>query len=106
MAKFLYSGSGIEYSPVADTPAGTLIICGDLAAVNNHMIKAGTTGFISIEGVYAVEKDEKAVSVGAKVYWDVTNAVATATEGENTFIGHAVAAAAATDECVMVKLNA
>lgn len=103
-AIYFSRGESIDYTPVADVAAGTIVMIGDLACVAKLDIKAGELGALATCGVYRVAKGAETIAVGTKVY--VTNdGVATATEGSNKAIGTAITAAAETDAEVIVLLN-
>lgn len=71
-----------------------------LAAVAN-----GARGEFMVNGVHDIPKATGAVSEGAKIYWDNTNKVVTATASGNTLIGAAVQAQVSGDATARVRLG-
>jgi len=104
-AVFLYEGKSIDYVPVADVAAGDVVVIGDMIGIAQFNIPAGALGTVALTGVWNVEKDAAAITAGAKVYWNATDKVATATVGANVLLGHAVAAAADDADTVQVRIN-
>jgi predicted RecA/RadA family phage recombinase len=105
-ADFVQQGAAVDYTPVADTPAGTVVVIGELVGITKHDIKANTLGSISVEGVFDVVKASAVViSSGAKVYWDAANSLAVTTATGNKQIGKSVADAGAGATYVRVRLS-
>ena len=107
-AQYVQDGEGIDYTPAADTPAGTVVVQGNLIGVTKKPIDANTLGTIAVEGVFDFPKSTAAGSgivAGSTVYWDAVNNVATATAGANTMIGKTIMAAADADVTVRVRLH-
>ena len=99
----IQKGEMIDYTPVADTAAGEVIVQGKLIGVTTEPIKAGKLGAIRVCGVFGVtKKASETFAVGDVVYWDNG---ATSTSGD-VVLGIAVAEAVANDERVQVLLNA
>jgi predicted RecA/RadA family phage recombinase len=106
MATFVQTGDRIDYSPVAATTAGTVVVQNDLVGVAMTDIAAGGSGAIGVRGVFAVAKAAEAIAVGEKVWWDAANSRVTKTKGTLTVLaGKAVSAAASGDATVNVLLN-
>lgn len=110
-------GRAIDYAPVADVTAGTVVVQGTLVGVpgNDIVAKANGTRFgaLAIEGVFNVVKATGAITAGAGVYWDADGnplggtagtGAATTVSTSNTFMGYATRAAAETDTTVQVLL--
>ena len=106
MATFVQEGETIDYTPVAATVAGTVVVMGTVGiGVVATSLAAGEKGALVVDGVVRHAKTaNQAVSAYAKVYWDATNSVLTTTVGSNVLAGYAVAAAGASDATVDVKL--
>jgi len=104
-AVFLYEGRSIDYVPDAAVAAGDVVQIGNLIGIAQFNIAAGATGAVAVTGVWGVEKDSAAITAGAAVYWNAADKVATATEGSNKLLGYAVAAAAAADATVQVRIG-
>ncbi len=85
MAK--YRGDTIDYVPLADLNAGTVIPLGTLVAINSDMVYAGRPGALNIEGVYDVTKyTNDTFKIGDEVYWDSSNSTATAESGYSSAV--------------------
>ena len=104
-ATYQYRGEAIDY--VNET--GAKIEALDVVAVGDHVgvaaadIEDGATGAIHMTGVFEMPKDAAAITQGADVY--LVDGAISATKGTGAvFAGYAVAAAAASDETVIVKL--
>ena len=107
-AKFWQNGGHLDYvnSTGSAIEANTVILYGSRIAVAGGDIQNGAKGALIVEGVFEFPKDDAAITAGAAVYWDATDSVITATSTDNTLAGYAVAAAAADDAKVLVKINA
>lgn len=106
-AVFVHEGCSIDYTPTADVAVGDVVVRGDLVGVANQAIKANQLGDLAVEGVFDFAKATSggsALTVGATVYWDDTNNVATATATGNKLIGKVVKAAVDADTTVRVRL--
>jgi predicted RecA/RadA family phage recombinase len=104
-AVFVHEGAQIDYTPTADVAAGEVVVQGDLVGVATQPIKANERGALAVEGVFDFAKASGALAVGAIVYWDNTNKVATATSTGNKQIGKVVRAAASADTRVRVRMS-
>jgi predicted RecA/RadA family phage recombinase len=105
---FVQQGAAIDYTPGADTPAGTVVVQGDLVGVTRVDLKAGQLGALAVEGVFDFPKATTAgtgFTAGQLAYWDNTNDVATKTATGNKLIGKAVRAAAEADATVRIRLS-
>lgn len=105
-ATFVQDGQTIDYTPVAEVPAGGVVVIEGFATllfgVAKVGIPAGTLGAISLEGVYDLPKGNEAFALGRRVSWDTANDVASGEVG--SYIGTCVKAAAAGDATVRVRL--
>lgn len=105
-ATFVQQGASVDYTPVADTDAGTVVVQGDLVGITKRDIKAGVLGSVSVEGIFDVVKDSATViSAGAKVYWDAVASQAVTVATANKLLGKAVADAGAGATSVRVRLS-
>ncbi len=105
-AEFVQCGDAIDYTPPADTGAGSVIVLGELVGVTKHDIRANTLGSIAVVGVFDIDKDAAiAIAAGDKVYWNQTNTQAVTTATGNKLLGKAVAAAAVNAPTVRVRLS-
>lgn len=105
---FVQQGAAIDYTPGADTPAGTVVVQGDLVGVTRVDLKAGQLGALAVEGVFEFPKATTAgtgFTAGQLAYWDNTNDLATKTATGNKLIGKAVRAAADADASVRIRLS-
>jgi predicted RecA/RadA family phage recombinase len=104
-AVFVQEGDSVDYTPTADTPAGQVIVQGDLVGVAKLDIKANRLGAICVTGVYDFAKlTSVAFTVGTSLYWDDAANVATTTATGNKLLGKVVRAAATTDPTVRLRL--
>lgn len=105
-AQFIQEGCSVDYRPTVDTPAGTVVIQGDLVGITKKDIKANALGALAVEGVIEFAKTAgTAMAVGAFVYWDNVNQVVTTTAGALKKVGRVIRAAAAGDTLVRVLLS-
>lgn len=108
-ASFVQRGDTIDYTPVANVAAGTVVVQNDLVGITTREIPAGKLGAIAVEGVFDVAKEAGGgvtFAVGALAYWDEINKVAVATDdgGAHKLLGKVVKAAADGDALVRVRL--
>lgn len=106
-SNYVQDGKSIDYTPSGAVTAGDVIVQGDLVGVALRSIAANTLGALAIEGVFDFPKSDdsdSAIAVGAKMYWDDSTDVATATAGGNKRLGTCIKAAAADDTTVRVKM--
>lgn len=106
MAVFIQEGAAVDYTPVAITPAGSVVVQGELVGIVKHDIKASELGSIAVEGVFDIEKDEATVfAAGDLVYWDATEGEAVTTALGNKLLGKAIAEAPVDTTAVRVRLS-
>lgn len=107
--KFIHEGAAIDYTPGADTPAGTVVVQADLVGITRIDLKANQLGSLAVTGVFDFPKVlgvGSAIPVGTLTYWDATNTVATKTAGGSTkLIGKAVKTTVDADAIVRVRLQ-
>ena len=103
-ARYVQRGDAIDYTPMADVAAGDMVVlAGKVVGVAKLDIKAGELGALALAGVYEVAKAPGAAfDAGAEVGWNPSEKRAEADGAVK--LGHAVAAAAATDATVLVRL--
>jgi len=99
----------IAYTPGSAVAAGDVVelAAGGLVGIALQAIAASEKGSLAVSGVFDVVKEvlsTSAIAVGAKVYWDQASG-AVNTDGAETFIGFAAAAATAAATTVRVYLN-
>ncbi|MEG3167514.1 DUF2190 family protein [Sphingomonas sp. LB3N6] len=106
MKNFLgHSNDQMLTAPVAVASGGGALI-GAIFGVAKVNIAQGQRGPFCLTGKFEFPKDANAIAEGARVYWDNTNKVVTATAAGNTLIGVATLAALAATTTVHVRLNA
>jgi len=106
-AKFVQNGDIIDYTPVAATPAGSLVKIGDKVGVTKLDIPAGGLGALAMTGVYDIDVTALAAAknVGDDVYLTSDGAVAFATATGSVKFGVIVAPAASGATVVRVRLG-
>jgi predicted RecA/RadA family phage recombinase len=104
-ARFIHDGKSIDFLPDTNIPAGSVIVQGSLVGVTKLDIPAGNLGAVHVVGVYDLIKNNIAIPLGSKVYWDATAKQAVLTSTGNSLLGVAVADAAADDTSVRVRLG-
>ena len=105
-ARYVQRGESIDYTPTADVAAGDIIKVGSLVGVAKLDIKAGELGALALCGVYEIATNGTAIEAGAVVSVDPgTGKVCAADASGAVMFGHAVAAAAAADALVHVRLE-
>ncbi len=106
MKNFLgHSNDQMLTAPVAVASGGGALI-GAIFGVAKVNIAQGQRGPFCLTGKFEFPKDANAIAEGARVYWDNTNKVVTATAAGNTLIGACTTAALAATTTVHVRLNA
>lgn len=115
MAKnFIHEGRVIPFTAGADTVSGQVVAVGSLVGVSLTDVANGASGQLAVDGVFEVPAAAAEITVGAAVYWDADgdpyggtadSGAATATDTDNTLMGHAIAAKAANVGTVRVKLG-
>ena len=105
-ARYVQRGESIDFTPTADVAAGDVVKVGNLVGVAKLDIRAGELGALALCGVYEIATNGSAVEAGAVVFVDPATGKVCA-EGASGAVkfGHAVAAAAAADTLVHVRLE-
>lgn len=104
-AKYYQQGKTLDYTANTAVSNGDVVSLTTRIGVAGNDIAAGETGALHVEGVFEMPKASgEAIDLGAAVYWDAANEAITATADGNIPAGYAVAAAAASDTTVLVKL--
>ncbi len=105
-ARYIQRGESIDFTPTADVAAGDIVKLGNLVGVAKLDIKAGELGALALCGVYEIATNGAAIEAGAVVFVDpATGKVCAESASGAVKFGHAVAAAAATDTLVLVRLE-
>jgi len=106
MKNFVQPGKTVTVAAPYDVASGAGCLVGSLFGVATIDAVSGANVDITTCGVYTLPKTSaQAWTVGAKVYWDDTNKVATTTATSNTLIGCAMAVAANPSATGDVRLN-
>ena len=107
MKNFIQPGKVIDaIAPSGGVTSGLVYVLGSLIGVAAVTAAEGEAFALDTEGVFQLPKTSaQAWTVGAKIYWDGTNHVATTTATANTLIGIAVDAAANPSATGKVKLG-
>jgi len=68
---FVQDGASIEYIPGVDTPAGAVVVQGELVGVTTVPIKANKLGALAVQGVFDFPTgDAFSWSEGQLAYWN------------------------------------
>lgn len=107
MKNFRRSGNSNPMpAPAGGVLSGDGVLVGSLFGVAATDAAESETVEVACVGVFELRKTSaQAWTVGAKVYWDSTNKVATTTASGNSLIGVAVEAAANPSATGLVRLN-
>lgn len=107
MKNFIQTGDVVPVTaPAGGVVSGNGVIIGSLFGVADHSAAEGAPVQLATRGVFDLPKTSaQAWTLGAKVYWDAGNGVATTTASGNSLIGVALAAAANPSAVGSVRLN-
>lgn len=106
MATYIQRGETIDFVNGTDTAieAGAVVSLATRIGIAAAPIAAGKTGAVHVTGVFEIEKKaSEALTVGAAVYYSADGITATSTD--NVPAGWVIAAAAADDATVRVKIG-
>ena len=108
MKNFIQPGASIDITvPAGGVTSGDVVIINSLIGISSVTALEGERAAIQTEGVYELPKtNAQAWAIGAKIYWDATNKVATTTASGNILIGIAADVAANPSAIGWVKLGA
>lgn len=110
-ATYVQEGAYLDYVSEADLPVGSVVVRQNLVGVTKRAIQAGELGHLATRGVFDFPKTVgvggDGFGLGARVYWDETNQVATWSSGGGAHktIGKVVKAALDPDATVRVMLT-
>ena len=103
------SGRTVRYAHDAAVESGAPVLIGTLLGVARGKYAADETGIYAVEGVHSLPKNNAAIAMGARVYWDISasqvRTSGNAANGDLENCAVAVAAAAAGDSTVDVRLS-
>ena len=106
MKNFVSEGDNVTIpAPTGGVVSGQCVLVGSLFGVAGTTAAAGDNFVLEVEGIFDLPSAAVAFTVGALAYWDAAASLVTSVKTGNTVIGVAVAASAATDGVVRVKLN-
>lgn len=105
MKNFLGHGSDQLLTAPAAVVSGAGALIGAIFGVAKVNIAQGQRGPFCLNGKFELPKDANAIVEGARVYWDNTAKVVTATSAGNTLIGVCTLAALAATPTAHVLLN-
>ena len=106
MGRLIQNPGTFDYINTGDAAilSGDPVIVGEIVGIAVRRIEPGELGALSVEGIYELEKDTAAITLGAAVYVNSAGK-ATATSTSAVKAGYAVAEAAASDATVKVMLR-
>lgn len=106
MKNYIQSGDVMTVPAPAAVSSGDLVIVGSLIGVAQADAASGADVAIVTTGVFELAKtDSQAWTVGAPIYWDVSESEATTVSTDNTLIGVAAEAVASTAGLVLGKVK-
>lgn len=106
MKNFLQSGDVLTIPAPSAVLSGAVVIVGQLKGVAVADAASGAPVAVQTRGVFSLPKAAaQAVTLGAAIYWDADDKVATTTATDNTLIGYAAAAAGSSAATVDVKIG-
>lgn len=106
MKNFVQPGEHITVPAPADVISGQLVVSGALVGVAQFDAASGEEVVLVRRGVFDLPKTgAQAWTVGAKVYWNGTDAVLTTAASGNTLVGVAVLPAANPSDTGRVLLD-
>lgn len=107
MAKnFKREGETIDFTASADTPSGTLVVVGAVAAVALNDVKSGEVGVGRAEGVWELPAVSAATAVQGAIAYVTSGGNVTGTATDNTQIGKFWEAKTNGQAVALVKINA
>lgn len=108
MKNFIAEGDVVTVAAPATVASGDGVLVGTLFGIAAYSAASGADVEIKLGGVYELPKTSaQAWTVGAAIYWDGTNKVATSSDGSgaNVKIGKALAAAGNPSATGIVRLD-
>ena len=105
-AIFLHDGSTLDFIPIADVPAGSIVVLGELVGISKFSVAAGQAGGLSVRGVFDVLKDPSTnIDVGTRLYWSTVSWHVVKTSGGHPLLGKAIRPALPGSSFVRVLLT-
>ena len=105
MNNYVQRGDVLTVTAPYDVASAAGCLVGGLFGITAFSAASGASVEIQRSGVFDMAKaDSQAWTVGAKIYWDDTNKVATTTASTNTPIGYAALAVASSAGLVIGRV--
>lgn len=106
MRNYVQPGETLTIPAPAAVLSGEPVIAGNIVGIASGDAASGATVDVATVGVFELPKvAANAFTLGAPVYWNADDKLATSTASGNTKLGVAVAAAAASTATVNVRLS-
>ncbi|WP_108259135.1 DUF2190 family protein [Mangrovicoccus ximenensis] len=105
MRNYIQPGDSLTIPAPSTITAGAPVIAGSIVGIAHGDAAAGASVDVAMTGVFELAKvaaDD--VTLGAPVYWDAAQELATITDTGNTLMGVAVEASATAAATVRVRL--
>ena len=96
----------VDHTPSSAVAAGDIVVVGQECRIAHRDIAANALGSLASpggEGVYDIAKGAGELTAGAKVWWDASGEVATATQSTHKPLGFVVETAASAATTVRVR---
>lgn len=106
MKNYIQKGDTLTIPAPAAVVSGFPVIAGEIVGIASGDAASAAPVDVATAGVFELPKvAANAFTVGAPVYWDAEEDLATSTATDNTKLGVAVAAAASSTATVTVRLS-
>lgn len=106
MKNYVQKGDTLTIPAPETVLSGEPVIAGEIVGIASGDAASGAAVDVATVGVFELPKvAANAFTLGASVYWDADEKLATSTATENTRLGAAVAAAASSTATVTVRLS-
>lgn len=105
-ASYIQKGDILDYTNAAETAVEyhDILVIGSLVGIALEPITKGSTGSVSVTGVFGLPTDASDITAGMPVYWDAASGKAVK-ENSGSLICAGVAVGASSGGAVPVKLN-
>lgn len=106
-ASYMQKGDVIDYTNAAETAVEyhDVLVIGSLMGIALEPITKGSTGSVSVAGVFGLPTDASDITAGMPVYWDDASGKAVK-ENSGSLVCAGVAFGASAGGVVPVKINA
>lgn len=106
MKNYIQNGDTLTIPAPTAVLSGQPVIAGAIIGIASGNAASGAPVDVATSGVFELPKvAANAFTLGAPVYWNATDKLATSTATDNTKLGVAIAAAAASTATVQVRLS-